>query len=209
VIKYVLFDLDNTLYSCRNGLEEAVARRIREYTAGFLGISVEEAWQMRKANMRQYGTCLEWLMTEKGLSDVESYFAFIHPDDEADTLLPDPQLRAFLESIPVPKAILTNSPCEHADLILAKLALGDIFTNIFDIRQCNFLGKPRREVFENALRVLGRRAEEVLFIDDSPFYVEGFIAIGGRGVLLDEKNIHQDVTLPKIHELKELTRFID
>jgi len=209
MLKYLLFDLDNTLYSCRFGLEDNVKRRIRDFAAAYLGLTPEETWRQRMALMHRYGTCLEWLMAEKGFTDVERYLAAVHPPDEADTLVGDGgELRAFLSSIPLPKAILTNAPREHADLILGKLGLVDIFTHVFDIRQCGFLGKPRREVFDNALRVLGVLAPEVLFIDDSPLYVEGFIAMGGNGVLFDENDIHKDYTSHKIRDLKELTRYI-
>jgi len=208
MLKYLLFDLDNTLYSCNYGLEDNVRRRIREFAAAFLGMTTEEVWRQRMAVVQHYGTCLEWLMAEKGFTDVESYLAAVHPPDEAESLVPDVDLRAFLSGIPLPKAILTNSPREHADLVLGKLALGDLFTHIFDIRQCEFLGKPRREVFDNALRVMGVCAEEVLFIDDYPAYVEGFIAMGGNGVLFDENDIHKDYASHKIRDLRELTQYL-
>ena len=208
MLKYLLFDVDNTLYSCRCGLEDNVARRMRAFAAAFLGTTPEDAWQQRMAAVQQYGTCLEWLMGEKGFTHVEEYLAAVHPPDEADSLAPDSELRAFLSGLPLPKAILTNAPREHADLVLGKLGLGGIFTHIFDIRQCGFLGKPRKEVYDNALRVLGVCAREVLFIDDNPRYAQGFIAIGGNALLFDENNIHQSYTLPKIRELRELVQYI-
>ena len=208
MLKYLLFDLDNTLYSCRCGLEDNVARRMREFAAAFLGTTPEEAWRQRMAAVQQYGTCLEWLMGEKGFADVETYLAAVHPVDEADILTPDSELRTFLSDLPLPCAILTNSPREHADRVLGKLGLGDIFTHVFDVRQCNFLGKPRKEVFDHALRVLGVCAQEVLFIDDNPRYTQGFIALGGNALLFDENNIHTNYTSHKISDIKELTKYI-
>jgi len=208
VIKYLLFDLDNTLYSSRWGLEKNVSRRIWEYSAAFLGISPQEARRQRIALLEKYGTCLEWLMEEKGLTDCESYLAAVHPQGEADTLPPDAELRAFLAGIPVPKAILTNSPKEHADLILGKLGVSDLFTHVFDVRRFGYRGKPRRDVFEEALAILGVNADEVLFIDDNRLYVEGFIAIGGNALLFDENDFHHNCPVPKIRELKELLRYI-
>jgi putative hydrolase of the HAD superfamily len=206
--KYLLFDLDNTLYSCRYGMEKNVSRRIKAFTAAFLGTSTEEAWRQRREVINQYGTCLEWLIAEKGLSDIEAYLAAAHPPGEADNLVPDPALRAFLASIPIPKAILTNSPREHADLVLEKIGLGDLFTHIFEIRQNGFIGKPRREYFEKALRTLGVSIDEVLFIDDYPNYVRGFIALGGKALLYDEEDTHEDSHLPRILNLKELVHYI-
>jgi putative hydrolase of the HAD superfamily len=208
VLKYLLFDLDNTLYSCRYGLERNVSRRIKGFAAAFLGTSTEEAWRQRHEVINKYGTCLEWLMTEKGLSDVEAYFAAVHPPGETDSLVPDPALRELLASIPIPKAILTNSPKEHADAVLEKLGLGDLFTHIFEIRQCGFIGKPRKEYFEYALRTLGANIDDVLFIDDYPNYVQGFINLGGKALLYDEEDTHKDSPLPRIHDLKDLIRYI-
>ena len=207
-IKYLIFDLDNTLYSCKHGLENNVEQRLKEFTAAFLGVSAAEAWRQRRAVRGKYGTCLEWLMAEKDFTDVEAYLAAAHPEGEADALPCDEELREFLLGIKLPKAILTNAPREHADLILDKLGIPDLFTHIFDIRACNFLGKPRREVFENALNTLNIQAREALFIDDIPSYVEGFADIGGMALLFDEDNVHKKCAVPKIRNLREIIRYI-
>ena len=208
MLKYLIFDLDNTLYSCRYGLEDNVEQRLKKFTAEFLGVSSAEAWRERKAAKGKYGTCLEWLMAEKGFTDVEAYLAAAHPEGELDSLKPDDDLREFLSGIKMPKAILTNSPKEHADMVLEKLGVTDLFTHVFDIRQCNFLGKPRREVFENALNTLGVQANEALFIDDVPSYVEGFADIGGKALLFDEGDVHKKCCVPKIKDLREVIRYI-
>ncbi|MDR0316434.1 MAG: HAD-IA family hydrolase [Treponema sp.] len=208
MLKYLFFDLDNTLYSCRWGLENNVKQRMRKFIAGFLNTTPDEAWQQRTAHIKKYGTTLEWLITEKGFTNVEAFLAAVHPPDEADSLLPDPELKTFLEGIPIPRAIITNSPREHADLILDKLDMAELFTHIFDIRLCNFKGKPHPDFFNHALNVLGVSAGEVLFIDDTPLYVEGFNALGGRGLLLDEDNVYTDYAYPKIRGLKELYQYV-
>jgi len=204
VIKYLLFDLDNTLYSARYGLEDDVSFRIRKIASSLLGITPEEVREIRSANIRQYGTCLEWLMAEKDFTDIETYLAAVHPKGEADSLPRDDKLRSLLADIPIPKAILTNSPREHADLILDKLGIADLFTDIFDIRQCNFKGKPKKEVFDNALNKLGVCASEVLFIDDNPHNVEVFISFGGNGLLFDENDVYGNYSLPRIRDLSEI-----
>jgi len=208
VIKYLLFDLDNTLYSARYGLEDNVSFRIREFASALLGVTPEEVREIRKANMRQYGTCLEWLMAEKGFTDIENYLSFVHPKDEADSLSRDDKLRALLAGIPIPKAILTNSPMEHAELILDKLGVADLFTHIFEIRQCGFKGKPQKEVFDHALNSLKAGFHEVLFIDDNPHNIEVFIGFGGNGLLFDENDIHGNCHLPRINDLSQIAPFV-
>ncbi|MDR2158620.1 MAG: HAD-IA family hydrolase [Treponema sp.] len=204
----ILFDLDNTLYSARYGLEERVSRRIRTFLARHFGISEEEAWKKRKACIKTYGTTLEWLVTEEGFRDVESYFAFIHPGDEAEGLIPEPGLREFLEGLRLPLAILTNSPEEHAGRILKKLGIEDLFDPVVDIRRNNFSGKPRPEVYLRTLKLLGAAPGKTLFVDDNPSYTEGFLKIGGMALLLDEFDAHREYPFPRIRKLPELTAFI-
>jgi putative hydrolase of the HAD superfamily len=208
MIQQLLFDLDNTLYSARYGLEENVGRRIAEYLAGYFGISPEEAVLRRRKRIALYGTTLEWLLAEEGFTETEAYYAAIHPQDEADTLQADPALRDFLEGLELPRAILTNSPMEHAVRILDKLQIRDLFPRIFDIRWNGFKGKPRPESFYRTLDALKTTPENTLFIDDYPRYVTGYIAIGGKGLLLDETDSYRDFPHQRIRELKELSAFI-
>lgn len=208
MIKQLLFDLDNTLYSAGYGLEEKVSRRIVEFIARYLGISPEEAVLRRRERISRYGTTLEWLMAEEGFTDIETYFAEIHPEGEADALGADPALREFLEGIKLPKAILTNSPMEHAVRVLDRLQIRDLFPRIFDIRWNRLKGKPRAASFYLALDALEAAPENTLFIDDYPKYVTGYLAIGGKGLLLDEGDIHRDFPHQRIRELKELAAFL-
>jgi putative hydrolase of the HAD superfamily len=208
MIKYLLFDLDNTLYSIRYGLEENVSGRIRKFLAAWLGTGEEEAMAERRRGTVRYGTTLEWLMGEKNFTEVEEYYRFVHPEGEVDALRPDPGLREFLAGLPYPKAILTNSCREHADRVLERLELGDMFTHIFDMRWNDLKGKPRPDVFRRALGALGRRPEEVLFTDDYPKYVAGFNDLGGPGVLLDELDAHPDFPGRRVRSLREIVKFL-
>ena len=208
MIKHILFDLDCTLYSVRWGLEENVAYRIHEYTASWLALPLEESERQRKDALKRYGTTLEWLMTEKGFTAVDEYMAYVHPENEADSLPPDPELRSFIEALPCPSSILTNSPLFHADRILKKLELEGIFYRIFDIKSNAYKGKPNEAAYRRALDALDLSPKEALFIDDMPRYVEGYLAIGGRGLLLDELDTHKNYPHQRIKNLKELLRFL-
>ncbi|MDR2633558.1 MAG: HAD-IA family hydrolase [Treponema sp.] len=207
-LHYILFDLDNTLYSPRYGLELNVGRRIADFLVAYLGLSLEEVLAQRRERLQHYGTTLEWLMAEKGYTDIEAYYEAIHPAGEADSLAPDPALRAFLESLPLPCGILTNSPREHADRILQRLDIADLFTHIFDLRWNGFKGKPHAEAFHRALQALGSLPETTLFIDDIPRCVTGYCALGGQGILLDEENAYPGYPHPRIRHLRELTGFL-
>ena len=209
MINHILFDLDSTLYSVKFGLEANMINYMREFLAEFLGTSIEQAMVERHKMIGNYGTTLEWLMAEKGFTDVDYYMHKLHPDNEADILPPHPELRDFLESLPCPCSILTNSPGFHADRVIKKMGLEGIFRKVFDIESNNFKGKPHAAAFWRALEALGLSPNETMFIDDHPRYVEGFLALGGRGILFDENDIHKEYPRDRIKDLRELTRFLD
>jgi putative hydrolase of the HAD superfamily len=182
--------------------------RLKEYVSAWLNLPWEECEPVWKEALKHYGTTLEWLITEKGLKDVDGYFAFVHPENEADSLPPDPELREFLLALPCQCSVLTNSPLFHAERIIKKLELEGIFKYVFAIETHGLKGKPHPDAFNRALDALTLKAFEVLFIDDIPRYAAGFIDIGGKGILLDEKDIHRNYPYEKIKNLKELTRFL-
>ena len=208
MIRHILFDLDNTLYSINKGLEDFFIRRLREYVTSWLGLPWEECEPLWAEAMTKYGTTLEWLCTERGFTDTDDYFVAMHPEWEADSLSPDPELRKFLESLPCPSSILTNSPDFHAERILKKLELEGIFQHQFDIKSNELKGKPHASAYKTPLKVIGLRPSEVLFVDDIPRYVNGYIAIGGKGLLLDENDARKNYPHEKIRNIREITRFL-
>ncbi len=209
MVKYILFDLDNTLYPSSLGLDEEMGERISEFVAEFLGLTPEQSRRVRSERGSRYGTTLEWLIAEKGLVDIEAYYAAVHPEGEEVRLQPDPKLRAFIQNLPVPSAILTNAPMEHAERVLRKLDLEGLFTHIFDIRWNGLRGKPAESAFRNVLHEIGMKSDDVLFLDDLPSYVEGFIHIGGYGVLLDETDAHADSVYPRVRTVFEIAQFLN
>jgi putative hydrolase of the HAD superfamily len=208
MIRYILFDLDNTLYSIRTGMEQDFQRRIIAFTSRLLGITPEEALNRRREGITRYGTTLEWLMGDKGFTAIDEYYAAVHPAGEEDCIPPDPELRQFLLGLNIPLAILTNSPREHTDRVLAKIGIADLFTRIFDMRWNGNQGKPLPIAFTRTLDALGSAVDNTLFIDDTPCYVRGYLDLGGRGILRDELDRHPDYPHPKIRELTELTRYL-
>jgi putative hydrolase of the HAD superfamily len=164
--------------------------------------------RQREDGLKRYGTTIEWLTCEKGFTAVADYHVYDYPENEADSLPPDPELRRFLENLPCPCSILTNSPGFHADRFIKKLGLEGIFLHVFSLESNDLKGKPHASAFRRALDTLSLKPEEALFVDDAPRYVEGYLNIGGMGILLDELDTYADYPHARIKNLKELARFL-
>ena len=179
--------MDNTLYPASSAMNDGITRRMLECVADFFGCDMEKAIELRRERIIHYSTTLEWLRSE-GMTDVEGFMAHVHPDNEADELLPQPGLRDFLLSLPLPMSVLTNAPHEHADRVLEKLGIADLFIAVTDIRDANFFGKPYPDAFEAALRKAGSSVQDTLFLDDMQKYTDGWAAMGGTAVLIGKEN---------------------
>lgn len=186
-IKHILFDLDNTIYPSSSKMNDGITKRMLECVADFFNVSYEEAIEYRKKNITNYSTTLEWLRDE-GLTDIERFLAYVHPENEADELNEQPKLREYLLSIKYPKSILTNAPKEHADRVLSKLGIADLFETITDIRDANFFGKPYPQSYEAALTKMNAQIETTLFLDDMRKYVDGWKNLGGTAILIGKDN---------------------
>lgn len=186
-VKNIIFDLDNTLYSPTSAMDSGITSRMMDAVAQHFGVPLEEAAAMRKSRLPKFSTTLEWLRSE-GLTDVEGYFKKVHPDNEADELPYDPRLRPFLQSLEQKKIVFTNAPREHAQRVLSKLKIADLFDAVVDIRDCSLRGKPYASSYKMALEKCGGTIDDTIFLDDQYKYTDGFVSLGGTALLVGNKN---------------------
>jgi len=206
-ISYLLIDLDNTLYNASTGLFDEISRRMTAFVAGFFKIPADKATALRKEYSHRYGTTLGGLLAEGGLADPERFIREVHPT-EVDQYVPEnPALKPMLESISLPKAILTNSPSEHADRVLARLGIRDSFEHVFDIRFSGFMGKPVTDCYTRVCATINREPREVLFLDDLPQYLEAFRLLGGNVLLVGSGGNGAVPVFPGIREISELAAY--
>lgn len=203
----ILVDLDDTVYPASSGLLQEIGRRITRFLSQKLGLPEEQALQLRKRYSRDYGTTLAGLMEFHQINTPDEFLEFVHPKDVAPFLKKDPELIGALSSLSIPLAILTNSPMEHAQRILAYLEVDELFDPIFDLRYNGFQGKPSKQAYLKALEELNREASRVLLVDDHLSNLIPFKDLGGQVLLVDEKG-NQSADVPKIQYLKELPSFL-
>lgn len=166
MIKYILYDLDETLYPATSGLMPAMGDRMRLFLEQRYNLDPETAHQVQKRYWLEYGTTLRGLMLEREI-DPQDFLNFVHDVDVAQFLAPDVRLRQVLGGIPYEKVIVTNADTPHAQRVLRRLDIADQFTHIFDIVFMEFDCKPSRGAYERVLRALDVRGQECVLVEDS------------------------------------------
>ena len=210
MINYILFDLDNTLYPASCGIGREMIRRMNIFTADFLGTTVEEAAVMRRdRDSSRFDSTLDWLQKEYSLKNSEDFFKFVHPEDLENFFPLNQKLVSMFEKMTVPASVLTNSSIEHAKNVTDYLGITQYFENIFDLKFNNFKGKPNKSAYENVLSAIGKKAENVLFIDDVPSYLNSFREMGGHVLLVDETSDYCIPDIPSIQEITELEEYLE
>src|SRR5712675_356589 len=146
-----VFDLDNTLYPHHVNLWQQVDERIRDYIAGFLAISHEQAFRVQKDYYKRYGTSMRGLMTEHGMKP-DGFLDFVHEIDYSP-LQADAALGRAIEKLRGRKLILTNGTRRHAQAVLARLELERHFDDVFDIVAAELEPKPSPQTYARFLRI--------------------------------------------------------
>ncbi|MCC7163877.1 MAG: pyrimidine 5'-nucleotidase [Anaerolineae bacterium] len=183
MIRYILFDLDETLYPATSGLMPAIGERMRIYLQERYHLDAEHAHALQKRYFNQYGTTLRGLMLEQKI-DPQDYLGFVHDVDVAQFIHPDARLREVLGSIPFEKVIVTNADAPHAERVLARLSVADEFEQIFDIVFMQFECKPARGAYERVLEKLGVRGDECILVEDMARNLPAARELGIRTILL-------------------------
>ncbi|MEL7646105.1 MAG: pyrimidine 5'-nucleotidase [Anaerolineaceae bacterium] len=165
-ISTLLIDLDDTVYPPTAEVWHLVMKRMFIYMRDFLGIPAEEVPDMRDRLFNRYGTTLRGLQIERGI-DAKAYLDYVHDVDLSALLSPDPELRAALDRIALPKMIFTNACESHAHNVLGLMELKSCFNGIIDAMAVQPYCKPELEAYQIALRLAGSPdPREVLMVDD-------------------------------------------
>ncbi len=187
MLRFILFDLDETLYPRTNGLMQMISVRMREYIMRRYNLSREEAGTLQKHYFSHYGTTMRGLYVERQI-DPQEYLKFVHDVPVEDFVRPDSKLREVLQRIAEEKVIVTNADVPHARRVLEALRISDLFTRIFDVVSFEYECKPAPAVYTRVLKALGARGEECVLIDDAarnlaPARAHGIhtVLLGGEG----------------------------
>jgi len=145
-IKYWIFDLDNTLYSGKTKVFEQVDKRMSKYISDKLNISVEEAKKIQKNYFHKYNTTLNGMIKNHKI-DPDEFLEFVH-DINIDFLQKNPVLGKEIEKLDGKKIIFTNGSRKHALNVSKQIGIDQLFDDIFDIVDAEFIPKPLLEPYK-------------------------------------------------------------
>ncbi len=181
--RFLLCDLDNTLYPPDSGVMQTVGRLITRYIVERVGVPPDDAERLKHQYYRQYGTTMRGLILNHGI-DPEDYLAFVHDLPLEQYIQSDPALDAMLASIPLRKAVFTNATREHAELVLDTLGVRHHFEQIIDVRDFSFNSKPHESAYRRILEILNARPGECILVDDAAHNLAPAKAMGIFTVLV-------------------------
>ena len=203
-LKYLIIDLDNTIYPESAGVFKKVDQKINRYLEEKMGFSREEVNPLRLRYYKEYGTTLRGLMINYKIAP-EDYLEYVHNINMKELLSKDTKLDKVLKGISIEKVIFTNASKSHAENVLNTLEITDNFVRIFDIVAMDYLAKPHPVTYEKLLNTLGVKGERCLYSDDIEINLQPAKELGMKTVFVSnngyEKKPFVDFVIKEISEI--------
>jgi putative hydrolase of the HAD superfamily len=201
VMEFIIFDLDNTLYTRDSGVMEEMGRRIQAWLCDRLDLTWQEAGQLRRDYLQRYGTTMGGLMAEHDM-EVSDYLDFVHDIHIEDYLQPYLALEEMLEAIPLRKALYTNATSEYGRRVLQALGVVDQFERIIGIEEVELRNKFNRDAYERMLALLGTEGTACIMVEDSARNLRPAKELGLTTILVDaEADEYVDFAVESVLEV--------
>ena len=170
-MKYLLLDLDGVCYGSHNGypLEKVfglVSKRMTLFIQEKLGLDEKKAKELQTNYFYKYNTSLNGLMLHHNVIGDE-FLKYVH-DIDISFMKEDKIMRNELENLDMEKFIFTNGSAEHAQNILTRLGIYDIFgkEKVFDIKDAGYVPKPEAQTFDLMVKKFCINPKETIYIED-------------------------------------------
>ena len=170
-MKFLLLDLDGVCYGSHNGypLEKVfglVSKRMTLFIQEKLGLDEKKAKELQTNYFYKYNTSLNGLMLHHNVIGDE-FLKYVH-DIDISFMKEDKIMRNELENLNMEKFIFTNGSAEHAQNILTRLGIYDLFgkEKVFDIKDAGYVPKPEAQTFDLMVKKFGIKPKETIYIED-------------------------------------------
>ncbi|HWR69009.1 MAG TPA: pyrimidine 5'-nucleotidase [Desulfomonilia bacterium] len=200
-LKMILLDVDDTLYPKGTGPFAHVNRRIDRYVMSTCGIDRQQAGELRKTYIREYGSTLQGLMRHYGI-DPAHYLEDVHDVPVEDMLSRDERLRSALGLLDRDLVAFTNGSLDYACRILKALGIDEMITDLFTIEYMDFVPKPLPWAYRKFMQQYEKRPGEYLVVDDSIANVRTAKELGMAAVIVGPEDPGGFVlSIPTIYDI--------
>ena len=209
MIRFLLFDVDETLYPHSSSLWPLLRERIMQYMVERVGLTRPAAEALREQYLKQYGTTTRGLHLHNGI-DIDEYLEYVHDVPINTVLFNDPELNSVLAQIPIEQCLFTNATHQHALNVTVALGISHHFTRIFGLEDFDFVSKPDPRPYEIVLKSLGAQGDECILIEDSLRNLETGKQMGMTTVLVDGQVPVPpeivDFTISRVHDILDVIK---
>ena len=181
-----LFDLDNTLYPLNSGLFDQIRARIADYLVERCGVDAANAMATEQRYRDEFGSPLAGLMAKKKTKP-GPFLSFVH-DVDYGVIDANPTLARALAGLSGRRYIFTNGSTEHAQNVLSRLGISDLFDDVFDIVRAGYLPKPRHEPYDRIVSDFDLIPQETVFVEDMACNLVPAKSLGMTTVLVAQDN---------------------
>ena len=207
-----IFDLDNTLYSADSGIFQQVHTLMSKFVSAHLNIDIKKATELQRKYYRQHGTTLRGLMDNHNV-DPDHFLSEVHQLDYS-IVGPNFKLNRELKKLKGRKIIYTNANRQHANNVLIRLELTNVFDEIFDIKTANYIPKPEASPYEQIISEFNIDPITTIMFDDIAKNLVPAKNVGFASVWIDVgyENFSDDIAKSKKYldyETKDLSLFLD
>lgn len=179
-----LFDLDNTLHNASAHIFPHINRSMTAYLQEHLGLSHDEANQLRVRYWKQYGATLTGLVRHHGTNprhflDATHRFERLH-----GLMVFERALHSLLRKLPGRKILFSNGPQQYASAVVDAMGIRRHFDAICGIEQMRFHPKPQVKAFRYLLRDHRLSPHRCILIEDSVENLKTAKRLGMKTVLV-------------------------
>ena len=181
--KFWLFDLDNTIYSPDTKIFDEIDSRMKKYISKLLKISDGDAFKVQKLYYKEFGTTLSGLMKNHNVNS-DDFLEYVHKVN-LENLSECKDLKNSISQLPGKKIIYTNGDLKHAENVLDKLNIKDLFDDIFDIKKSSLIPKPNKESLESLITFYNLNPLETVYFEDIEINLKNAYDLGITTFLID------------------------
>ena len=181
--KFWLFDLDNTIYSPNTKIFDEIDNRMKKYISKLLKISESEAFKIQKLYYKEFGTTLSGLIKNHNVN-ADEFLDYVHKVD-LKNLTESKDLKKSIAQLGGKKIIYTNGDLKHAENVLNKLNILDLFDDIFDIKKSSLIPKPNKESLESLINFYNLNPRETVYFEDIEINLKNAYDFGITTFLID------------------------